>query len=87
MQFRIEYIFERERPAYLFARQIEAGAFSVSANSRLGGVPIKPYVSQPRALTPEGEPDLKVFTFVLATANDLPRLKIGQVVQLTEAVP
>ena len=42
MRFRIEYIAQRERPAYLFARQLEAGPFTACATSRLGGVPIKP---------------------------------------------
>jgi hypothetical protein len=85
MKFRIEYIATKERPAYLFARQLEPGQFSVSGEPRLGEVPIKPHVSQPRALTPTGEPDLTVFTFVLATANDLPKLKVGQVVELSES--
>ena len=68
----------------LFARQLEEGEFSVSEGSRLGGVPIKPYVSQPRALTSDGKPDMTVFTFVLATANDLPKLKVGQKAELDE---
>jgi hypothetical protein len=83
MKFRIEYIAQRERPAYLFARQLEAGEFFVSEASRLGGVAIKPYVSQPRALTSDGKPDLSIFTFVLATANDLSKLTVGQEVELS----
>jgi hypothetical protein len=82
MKFRIEYIATKERPAYLFARQVEPGQFSVSQTSRLGGVPIKPRISCPRALTPSGQPDGTIFTFVLATANDLPKLAVGQVVEL-----
>lgn len=85
MKFRIEFVALRERPAYLFARQLEAGNFAVTTSSRLGGVPIKPYVSQPRALTPGGKPDLSVFVFVLATANDLPKLTVGQEVELSSA--
>lgn len=82
MKFRIEYIAKNERPVALFARQLEAGEFSVSPASALGGVAIKPHISQPRSLTPEGRPDLSVFTFYLATANDLPKLSVGQVVEL-----
>ena len=85
MKFRIEYIATKGRPAYLFARQLEPGEFLVSGASRLGEVPIKPCVSQPRALTPAGKPDLTVFTFVLATANDLPKLEVGQVVELSHS--
>jgi hypothetical protein len=85
MRFRIEFVAQRERPAYVFARQLEAGNFTVSTTSRLGGVPIKPYVSQPSALKPDGKPDLSVFTFVLATANDLAKLKVGQEAELSNA--
>ncbi len=85
MKFRIEYIARNARPAYLIARQLGAGNFAVSATSRLGGLAIKPYLSQPRALTPDGKPDLSVFVFVLATANDLPMLWVGQEVELFDA--
>ncbi|CAN7762747.1 MULTISPECIES: hypothetical protein [unclassified Variovorax] len=84
VKFRIEYIFDQQRPVSLFARQLEAGQFAVSEGSHLGGVPIKPYLSQPRALTPDGRPDMTVSTFVLATAHDLPRLRVGQEVELKE---
>jgi len=82
MKFRIEYIFHRERPAYVFARQLEPGDFALTVNSRLGGVSIRPSVSQPRTIKPDGTPDLSVFAFVLATADDLPRFAVGQVVEL-----
>jgi hypothetical protein len=85
MKFRIEYIARKERPVYLFARQLETGEFFVSQTSRLGDVPIKPQVSRPRALTPDGKPDLSVFAFVLVTANDLPKLEVGQVVELSSS--
>lgn len=48
----------------------------------LGGVPIKGYMSQPRSITPDGKPDLSQFAFVLSTASDLPRLGVGQIVEL-----
>jgi hypothetical protein len=82
MKFRIEYIYHRERPAYVFARQLEPGDFALTTDSRLGGVSIQPSVSQPRAIKPDGKPDLSVFAFVLAKADDLPKLAVGQVVEL-----
>ena len=85
MKFRIEYIAEKQRPVYLFARQLEPGVFSLSQKSRLGAVPIRSVVSQPRVLTADGKPDLTVFAFVLATANDLPKLRVGQVVELSSS--
>lgn len=49
----------------------------------LGGVPIKRSVSQPRTLKKDGSPDLTLFAFVLSSANDLPRVQVGQIVELT----
>lgn len=83
MKFEIVYIFEKQRPVTLFARQLDAGVFTLSDSPMLGGVPIKRYVSQPRALKPNGEPDVTQFSFVLSTASDLPKLRVGQVVELT----
>ena len=82
MKFQIEYLSKDFRRPYLVARQMESGVFSVSEQSRLGGVAIKPFVSQPRALTPEGKPDLTVFVFTLRSANDLSGLAAGQMVEL-----
>ncbi len=84
MKFQIEYIAKEMRPAYLLARQLEPGNFFVSERSRLGGVAIRRFVSQPRKLTAAREPDLTVFAFTLASANDLSSLKVGQIVELDE---
>ncbi|WP_295551249.1 hypothetical protein [uncultured Pseudacidovorax sp.] len=83
MKFGITYIFEKQRPVTLFARQLGAGEFSLSESPMLGRVPIKRYVSQPRSITPDGKPDLSQFSFVLSSANDLPKLGVGQIVELT----
>lgn len=82
MKFEIVYIFETQRPVMLFARQVEPGDFTLAQSPMLGGVPIKRSVSQPRALTKDGSPDMTQFAFVLSSANDLPRLKVGQIVDL-----
>jgi len=58
-------------------------AFLLYEFPTLGGAPIKRQVSQSRALTPSGQPDMTEFAFVLATADDLPKLQLGQVVELT----
>lgn len=82
MKFRIEYLAKKEQPSYVFARQLDAGDFLLTPSSRLGGVPIRQQISSPRSLTPDGKPDLTVFAFVLVAANDLPKLAVGQVVEL-----
>jgi len=82
MKFQIEYLSKDARRPCLVARQMEPGQFSVSERSCLAGVSIKPFISQPRALTPEGKPDLTVFVFTLRSANDLSGLAVGQTVEL-----
>jgi hypothetical protein len=81
MKFRIEYALD-ERHAYVFARQIGAGDFQVLPGSRLGGVAIKPWLSMPRATTPDGRADMMLFVFVLESASDMTRLVVGQIVEL-----
>lgn len=83
MKFEITYIFEKRRPVTLFVRQVGAGKFTLSESPKLGGVPIKRYVSQPRCIAPDGQPDFSQFAFVLSTASDLPKLMVGQIVELT----
>jgi hypothetical protein len=61
---------------------LEPGDFAVSASSRLGGVPIQPSLSHPRALKPDGNPDLDIFAFVLAKSQDAERFSLGQIVEL-----
>jgi hypothetical protein len=85
MLFRIEYIAQRARPAYVFARQLEAGDFHLSPSSRLGDVPVRATLSQPRSLSADGRPDVTVFAFTLVTANDLPKFSVGQHVELLGA--
>ncbi|MDF3822507.1 hypothetical protein P3G55_21580 [Leptospira sp. 96542] len=83
MKFEIVYILEKQRPVTLFARQLESGEFTLAESPMLGGVPIKRSVSQPRTLKKDGSPDLTLFAFVLSSANDLPRVQVGQIVELT----
>ena len=83
MKFEITSIFVKQRPVTLFARQLGAGEFTLSDSPMLGGVPIGRYVSQPRSITPDGQPDLSQFSFALSTASDLPKFAVGQIVELT----
>ena len=85
MKFCIEYIATKARPAYVFARQLVPGDFALHQSPCLGDVPIRQSVTQPRALTPQGDPDLTIFAFTLVTANDLSKFSVGQVVELSNA--
>ena len=82
MKFKVEFIYRHETGPYLFARQLQGGDFSLAATSRLGGVPIQPWLSQPRKLRPDSSPDLDVFAFVLTERQDADRFSVGQIVEL-----
>ena len=84
MRFRIEHI-STGTPCYLLARQLDEGIFSVNQNSTLGGVRIRNSVTQPRALTRDGQPDLTVFAFQLCVASDRPLLETDTIVELRSA--
>lgn len=81
MRFKIEYI-STGKPCYLLARQLDDGIFSLSQNSTLGGVRIRTSVTQPRALTRDGQPDLTVFAFQLCMESDRPLLETESIVEL-----
>jgi hypothetical protein len=84
MRFKIEYI-SAETPCYVLARQLDDGSFFVSQSPTLGGVRIHGSVTQPRALTRDGLPDLTVFAFQLCVASDRSLLETGSIVELWPA--
>ena len=83
MHFRIEYVGSIRGEGYVFARQVQPGHFDFPENPALGGIPIKPHISQPRVLLADGSPDLNVFAFHLAMYSDTAKLSVGQVVELS----
>jgi len=82
MQFRIEYVSSPHPTPYVLARKIGEGDFTLPTTPELGGVPITRRLSQPRALTPEGQADLTIFAFELLSRSDLAGMSVGQVVEL-----
>jgi hypothetical protein len=82
VKFKVEFIGKVDSSSFLIARQLEAGHFSVSASSQLGGVPIQQSLSQPRALKPDGSPDLDIWAFVLREPQDAQRFFVGQTIEL-----
>jgi len=83
IKFRIEYISEYGPVVYLLARQLDKGNFSLSPSSKLGGVLIKPFLSQPRKLRDDGSLDQEVFVFVLAEKHERAKFFIGQIVEFS----
>ncbi|NBV24896.1 MAG: hypothetical protein EBS05_23625 [Proteobacteria bacterium] len=82
MRFAVEFVYERDAEAYVFARRQESGDFTLSASSRLGSAPIRPAVTQPRKILADGTPDLDIFAFVLADRHDMQTFHVGQIVEL-----
>lgn len=64
------------------ARQLDPGSFSLSMLPRFAGVPLQRTLTQPRALKPDGSPDLSVFMFTLADARNVKELCVGQIAEL-----
>lgn len=83
MQFKVEYLSRPKPSPYVIVRQLEAGSFALGPKPVLDGIPIDRRVSQPRALRPDGTPDLEVFVFELVHRADLAKLTVGQLVKLT----
>ena len=83
MRFRVEQVIELRGDVTVFARQLDEGDFVLSETPRLGSTEIRRQVLQPRALTGDGKPDLRIFAFQLVTASDRLRLSNGQTVDLT----
>jgi hypothetical protein len=81
MQFRVEY--SEARFGLVIVRQCEAGAFELPEHPHLGGVAIHRRIDQPRALTPEGEPDFTVWGLFPLERTDAARFNAGDVVALT----
>ncbi len=61
----IEFLFEKERMIIVRAIDSPIPSFSVTKNTTLGGILIHPYLTQPRALTPEGKPRFDLYVFRL----------------------
>ncbi|MBO9703425.1 MAG: hypothetical protein J7604_24665 [Sporocytophaga sp.] len=84
MLFEILYIGNSDRISkFVFARSINENIdFSLTDKSTLGGVPIKPIISQPKTSNKNGNSTFDVFAFHLKTKSDMDLLKVGQLVEL-----
>ena len=83
MKFKIEATFSVDGTACVAARRMGDGDFSVSASSRLDGVPLQQRLEVPRKLLrPEHGLDLNMFVFTLADSAALSRFHKHDVVEL-----
>jgi len=83
-RFEVEQILPFQGEVYIIARLREPAGFRLEPGCTLGGVTIRPWLTQPRALGISGEPRLDVYAFVLADAADAARLSEGTEVELSE---
>ena len=81
LKFKIEYI-QNSKPTAVIARQLQDQKFVVGDSSMLGGCKLKKHLSQPRALKPDGKPDLDLYVFYLADGSDREKLSVGSEVEL-----
>jgi hypothetical protein len=81
-RFRIEYINNNRKSAFLVARMIDRFDFELSDNSKLGPIDVEPVISQPRAITSDGTLDLSVYSFIPKERSQLAQVSIGQEVEL-----
>lgn len=69
---------------YVFAKCLEMEQdFVLTDHSRLGGIEISNYLSQPRALDQSGKPRRDILTFKIRHKIDGEKLQAGQIVELT----
>jgi ubiquinone/menaquinone biosynthesis C-methylase UbiE len=87
MHFHIEQILELRGRTYVVVTALDDAPFAVQLGSRLGGVPVEPWLEQPRSVGPGGELDRHCFVFVLTTSQDAPRLSPGIDVALQYHAP
>lgn len=81
LRFKIEYI-QLSKPVAVISRQMQQQEFYLGEASTLGGCKVQNHLTQPRALNPDGSPNLDLFVFYLANGNDRERLCVGKEVEL-----
>jgi hypothetical protein len=83
MKFKVEYIQIKRKASFLFARQIESSEnFQVRDGSYLGPIELRSFLNQPRAIKPDGSPDMDVFAFYPKDKSKLKQISEGDILDL-----
>jgi hypothetical protein len=85
VQFVIEAVLPNVDSGVVLARKLYAGDFKLGSGAKLGGVPIHPRVTSPRALHSDGSLRMDLFAFGLRARGDLSAFFPGQLVELEES--
>lgn len=85
MRFEIEAIFKiTGRGYFVGAKCLEMQwDFQVTEYSKLGNFLIKAFLIQPRSLDKNGQLRLNIFCFQLQNSTDFDKLRVGEIVNLT----
>ena len=81
MRFKIEYALE-PRIGAVFAQRLDDDDFTLVDGATLGGIPIQPEITMPRALDADGNPRMDLFAFRPCVNTDVERFVIGEIVDL-----
>jgi hypothetical protein len=82
-RFQVSETFQVAGRAYVVAYPIEARDFTLSDRAELAGCPIEQWLDKPRS-APAGEGSGPSFAFCLRASQDLPKFKVGNVIELQE---
>ena len=74
---KVEAVVDVGHEAHVIVCLNHTGNFSVFDGSTLGGKPVKPWLSQPRALTEDGRPRYDIYNFVLVSKPDMSLFEVG----------
>lgn len=81
-EFEVEHVLA---DGSVFAAQLGDNDFKLSPHVTLSGIPIRPRLSQPRAMTPDGAPRFDLFAFDPIDRKEATRLRPGDFVVLATA--
>lgn len=81
MKFKVLLLQRKLKPYFVFVRKLGEGDFVIPENPMLDDIPIKGLLLPPRALKPDGTPDLDIYTFKLHRPG-VDALKVDQIVEL-----
>lgn len=82
--FEVEAVLDVGGQTVIFARILAPRDFALNEESRFGGCPIVPVLSQPRAMRPDGSPRTDLYAFVLRRREDGDKFRVGLQVPLDE---
>ncbi|MGH1347942.1 MAG: hypothetical protein ACRBN8_40685 [Nannocystales bacterium] len=80
MRFAVEYV--GRDGEYVFARQLELREFALGPGATLGGYPVWPHLTQPRALDETGALRTDLFAFSFTGPGRARAWEVGDVVVL-----